>query len=286
MTLQRPASSPGSTMNTVTGELTYTNAGHNPTYIRKADGDLERLDTLHGPVVGAREGLAYKEDSVRIAKGDILLMYTDGVTEARNREKEFFEEQRLTALLSAQEFDSAEAVVEATVSGVRQFEDGADQFDDITVMALQFLKQPEAVEIPILDITLKNQLIEIDRFKDSFNAFSEENGIPTPIRRKLNMVFDELLNNVVSYAYQDDKAHDIGVRVEVAGERLVVLIADDGTPFNPFDADTPDTGLALEDRTLGGLGIHLVLKVMDKVAYQRRTDKNVLTLVKKLKTDK
>ncbi len=100
------------------------------------------------------------------------------------------------------------------------------------------------------------------------------------------MVFDELLNNVVSYAYQDDREHEIRVRVEVAGERLLVSIADDGIPFNPFDADTPDTGLALEDRTIGGLGIHLVLKVMDKVAYQRRTDKNVLTLVKKLNTDR
>jgi len=273
-------------LDTVTGKLVYTNAGHNPSFIRKADGNLERLDTLHGPVVGAREGLAYKEDSVQIAKGDILLMYTDGVTEARNPEKEFFEEHRLTALLSAQEFDSAEAVVQTTVSGVRQFEDGADQFDDITVMALQFLKQPAAAEIPVLDMTLKNELTEIDRFKESFNAFSEKNEIPTAIRRELNMVFDELLNNVVSYAYQDDKAHDIGVRVEVAGERLVVSIADDGIPFNPFDASTPDTGLALEERTLGGLGIHLVLKVMDKVAYKRGTDKNVLTLVKKLSTDR
>ena len=273
-------------LNTVTGELTYTNAGHNPTYIRKADGNIERLDTLHGPVIGARKGLAYKEDTVNIAKGDILLMYTDGVTEARNREKEFFEEQRLKDLLSAHEYDSAEAVVQTTVSEVKQFEDGADQFDDITVMALQFLKQPEAAESPVLDMTLKNQLTEIDRFKDSFNAFSEENEIPTAVRRELNMVFDELLNNVVSYAYQDDKEHEIGVRVEMAGERLLVSIADDGIPFNPFDAETPDTAHALEDRTIGGLGIHLVLKVMDKVAYQRRTDKNVLTLVKKLSTDR
>ena len=76
------------------------------------------------------------------------------------------------------------------------------------------------------------------------------------------------------------------MQVEASGERIVVSIADDGIPFNPFDADTPDTDLALEERTLGGLGIHLVLKVMDKVAYQRRTDKNVLTLVKKLSTDR
>jgi sigma-B regulation protein RsbU (phosphoserine phosphatase) len=181
-------------LDTVTGELVYTNAGHNPTYIRKANGNLERLDTLHGPVVGAREGLAYKEDRVPITKGDILLMYTDGVTEARNPEKEFFEEQRLTALLSAQEFDSAEAVVQTTVSGVKQFENGADQFDDITVLALQFLKQPEAAEIPVLDMRLKNQLTEIDRFKESFNTFSEENEIPTAVRRELNMVFDETMS--------------------------------------------------------------------------------------------
>ena len=269
-------------LDTVTGEMVYTNAGHNPTYIRRADGNSERLDTLHGPVVGAREGLAYKENRVRVGKDDIILMYTDGVTEARNPEKEFFEEQRLQDLLSVHEFESAEAVVEATVSAVKQFEDGADQFDDITVLALRFLRQPAADEIPLLDMTLKNQLTEIDRFKENFNSFSEENKIPTPIRREFNMVFDELLNNIISYAYQDDEEHEIEVRVEAAGERLVVSIADDGIPFNPFDAAKPDTGLALEERTLGGLGIHLVLKVMDKVAYQRRTDKNVLTLVKKL----
>jgi sigma-B regulation protein RsbU (phosphoserine phosphatase) len=269
-------------LNTVTGEMVYTNAGHNPSYIRKTDGDLERLDNLHGPVVGAKEGLAYKEDRVLLSKGDTLLMYTDGVTEARNLQKEFFEEERLKELLSGYEFDSAEAVVDTTVSAVKQFEDGADQFDDITVMALQFLRQPEVGEIPILDMTLKNELTEIDRFKESFNAFSEENGIPTQIRRELNVVFDDLLNNVVSYAYQDDEEHAIEVRVEAAGERMVASIADDGIPFNPFDADTPDTSLALEDRAIGGLGIHLILNVMDKVSYQRRTDKNVLTMVKKL----
>ena len=273
-------------LDTVTGEMVYTNAGHSPTYIRKADGNLERLDTLHGPVVGAKEGLAYKEDRVRVGKDDIILMYTDGVTEARNREKEFFEEQRLKDLLCAHEFDSAEAVVKATVSAVKQFEDGADQFDDITVLVLQFLRQPEAVEIPVLDMVLKNQLTEIDRFKESFNAFSEENDIPTPIRRELNIVFDELLNNVISYAYQDQEEHEIEVRVEATGERLVVSVSDDGIPFNPFDAEKPDTSLALEKRAIGGLGIHLVLNVMDKVAYQRRTDKNVLTMVKKLTGDK
>jgi sigma-B regulation protein RsbU (phosphoserine phosphatase) len=149
-------------------------------------------------------------------------------------------------------------------------------------MALQFLSQPEAVEIAVLDMTLKNQLTEIDRFKESFNIFSEENGFPTPIRRELNIVFDDLLTNIVSYAYQDDEEHEIEVRVEADGERIVVSISDDGIPFNPLDADTPDTSLSLEERKLGGLGIHLVRKLMDKVSYQRRITKNRLTLVKNI----
>jgi len=269
-------------LHTANGELIFTNAGHNPTLIRRADGAVERLDSLHGPVVGAREGLAYKEGFLNVAKDDILLMYTDGVTESQNREKEFYTEKRLINLLTANEYDAVEEVVQAIVTDVKKFEDGVDQFDDITVVALQYLRQPQAVETPVLAMTLKNQLTEIERFKNSFITFSNENDISTAIRREMSAVFDALLNNVISYAYQDDQEHEIEVRVEVAGERLLVSIADDGIPFNPFDAELPNNGFELNNRPNGGLGIHLVRNCMDKVAYQRRTDTNVLYLVKSL----
>jgi len=273
-------------LHVVTGEMIYTNAGHNPSLIRRADGAVERLDSLHGPVVGAREGLAYKEDVVYLAKDNILLMYTDGVTESQNREKSFYAEKRLTKLLAATDHDAVETVVQATVSDVKQFEDGADQFDDITVVALQYSRQPQAADAPVLDMKLKNQLTEIERFNNSFITFSDENKISTAIRREMSAVFDALLNNVVSYAYQDDQEHEIDVRVEVAGERLLVSIADDGVPFNPFDTEPPDTGFGLKDRPTGGLGIHRVRNFMDKVAYQRRTHTNLLYLVKSLARDR
>jgi anti-sigma regulatory factor (Ser/Thr protein kinase) len=73
--------------------------------------------------------------------------------------------------------------------------------------------------------------------------------------------------------------------VELSGDRLTVSITDDGIPFNPFGVETPDTKLSLEERKIGGLGVHLVRKVMDKAIYQRRVDKNVVTLVKELVTD-
>jgi sigma-B regulation protein RsbU (phosphoserine phosphatase) len=265
-----------------TGTLLYTNAGHNPPYIKQKNGDSKRMDNLHGPVIGAQPGLAYKEDSTRLAPQDILLMYTDGVTEARNREKEFFTEDQLVALLSSREYESMEELVQSTVAEVKRFEDGAEQFDDITVLAVQFSGQPGAAETQMLEMTLKNQLSELKQFKERFNAFAENNDFSKPLRREMNVVFDELLGNIINYAYTDEQEHTIEVRVEFFGDRLTVTIEDDGIPFNPLEKDTPDTELPLEERQIGGLGIHLVRNIMDKVSYQRRITKNRLTLVKNI----
>ena len=101
----------------------------------------------------------------------------------------------------------------------------------------------------------------------------------------MNIVFDEMLNNIISYAYHDEDEHEIEIRVELSENRLTVSIVDDGIPFNPIGVETPDTELSLEERKIGGLGIHLVRRVMDKVSYQRRIDKNIATLVKRLNTN-
>jgi len=272
-------------LNTKTGKFLYTNAGHNPPYIKRKDGSIEQIDQLHGPVAGAISGLTYKEDKTSLSKKDILLLYTDGITEARNREKEFFSDKRLAEVLSSFEDISAEDIVNSTVSEVKRFEDGADQADDITALAIQFLGIPEGTLPMILKMTIKNHLSEIGQVKKRFNTFSEQYGISTPIRRKMNMVFDEMLNNIISYAYHDEDEHDIEIKVELSENRLTVSIADDGIPFNPIGVEAPDTELSLEERKIGGLGIHLVRNLMDKVSYQRRIDKNIVTFVKHLNTD-
>jgi len=125
-------------------------------------------------------------------------------------------------------------------------------------------------------------LPEIAAVNENFEAFAEEFGVPRPIIMKFNLMFDEVLNNVISYAYSDDGDHDIEVRMELAGERLIVTIADDGVPFNPLSLATPRTDLALEDREIGGMGIHLVRNLIDDVTYHRRIDRNVLTLMSHL----
>jgi len=137
--------------------------------------------------------------------------------------------------------------------------------------------------VQLLELSVKNRVDEIVRVNQSFNAFAERHGIPAAVRRKIDVVFDELLNNIVSYAYHDDNEHIIDVRVELSSDRLAVTFTDDGIPFDPFASAAPDTALSLEERQSGGLGIHLVRNMMDEVSYSRRPDKNVVILVKHLK---
>jgi sigma-B regulation protein RsbU (phosphoserine phosphatase) len=266
-----------------TGEFSYANAGHNPPYIKRRYGALDRLDQIHGPVIGAVEDVSYQEGSGRLSLGDMFFLFTDGVTEAMNRQKQLYGEGRLVDLLSSRDHKSAETLTRAVADDVRVFEAGADQADDVTILSLQFFGAPEYVrQVVTLEINVQNRLAEIDRVNRQFNAFADAHSIPTRSARSINLVFDELLNNIVSYAFEDEESHVIRIRIELAGHRLAVTIRDDGIPFNPFALDRPDISLSIEEREIGGLGVHLVSNVMDEVSYSRLASDNVVTLVKYL----
>ncbi len=128
-------------------------------------------------------------------------------------------------------------------------------------------------------------MAEIAAVNEKLEAFAEEFRIPATIAMKFNVIFEELLNNIVTYAYSDDDEHDIEVRMGLAGKRLTVIIIDDGVPFNPLGAEAPDTDVSLEEREIGGLGIHLVRNLMDDVSYHRQIGRNVMTLVKHLEQE-
>ncbi|MCK5686666.1 SpoIIE family protein phosphatase, partial [bacterium] len=266
-------------LNLLTGELTYTNAGHNPSYIIRTEGVPDRLEIRHGPVIGARTGLAYKEDTISLGEGDTLFMYTDGVTEAHDRENALFGDKRLAELMASKKNEDVKKIALDVVAEVKTFEGDCDQYDDVTVMALKYQRKPVDVSVQ-LKMDIINDLSEIDRVKQDFSAFSEQNQIPTTIRRQFNLVFDELLNNIISYAYSDDKKHHIEVDIVLTHEKLTVSIADDGLPFNPFAGKAPDITIGLEERKIGGLGIHLVRSLVDKAIYHRKVDKNIVVLVK------
>ncbi|MCK5071676.1 MAG: ATP-binding protein, partial [Desulfocapsa sp.] len=117
---------------------------------------------------------------------------------------------------------------------------------------------------------------------DKFMEFAQNYEMSPKITTPICMAFDELLTNIISYAYEDGSEHEIDIKVSSLNDSFVVVISDDGLPFNPFTREDPDTELSVEDRDIGGLGIHLVKNLMDEVYYKRQVDKNVITLVKKI----
>ena len=268
-------------LNTNTGELIYSNAGHNPSYIISNENKkLTKLGDLHGPVIGAMEGMTYGETKLLLKKNDIVFSYTDGVTESHNINAELYSDPRLEELLENGDYDSSEKLVKIVIESVKEFEGEADQFDDITAMAIEYRHNPNTVSSIKSTIEIKNDLKQIATAIEWFEAFALENEMPFGIIQKINIAFDELLNNIISYGYDDEDVHQIDVEIELRSERLIIIIKDDGVPFNPFKKDPPDTMLSVEERMIGGLGIHLVKKLMDEYEYKRHTDKNIITLIK------
>jgi anti-sigma regulatory factor (Ser/Thr protein kinase) len=133
-----------------------------------------------------------------------------------------------------------------------------------------------------MQITIKNRLSDIALVQTALKQFADVRGISSHDVMKINLIVDELISNIVSYAYQDDGEHDIEIELGLADNRLSLAITDDGVPFDPSAKDSPDTAAPLEARPLGGLGIHLVKKIADDLSYQRRAGKNVVTAVKRV----
>lgn len=273
-------------LNIRNGDLLYTNAGHNPSYVKRADGTVEALKQIHGPIVGAMPGLTYKEASVKLERGDGILLYTDGVTEAMNAAGDLYSDPRLDKLVESMTFESTSRVTDTVMQDVVAFEADAERADDITILALTYNGVEEGKESRTLEIKISNDLAEIDRVNQEFGAFIEQWEIPAALGYKFSVAFDELLNNTISYAYQDDNEHQIDIRVDFTGGRLVVTIEEDGMPYNPFSREAPDTSLSLEEREIGGLGVHLVRKLMEEVSYHRKIDTNVITLVHRVDGDR
>ena len=120
-----------------TGLVDFTNAGHNPPYILHADGTVEMVKSECNLVLGALEGIDYKNGSLQLEPGDTLVMYTDGVTEAENKVQAQFENSRLEAVLAEMKGASSRQIVDTVNARVKEFSDGAPQSDDITQLVIR-----------------------------------------------------------------------------------------------------------------------------------------------------
>jgi sigma-B regulation protein RsbU (phosphoserine phosphatase) len=139
------------------GELQYTNAGHNPPYVRRADGSLEVLEGRHGMALGIADSAEFTTESAALREGDLLTLYSDGVTEAQNTNSELFDERRLEECLTDLTDPTAAAAGTELLARVMAFQGEAPQFDDITLLCLRFTTPVPAIlgdgQVPVALLT-------------------------------------------------------------------------------------------------------------------------------------
>jgi anti-sigma regulatory factor (Ser/Thr protein kinase) len=130
---------------------------------------------------------------------------------------------------------------------------------------------------------LKNDLSELEQLCQNCEEIGRDINISDKTIFEMNLALDELFTNIISYGFSDQQEHTIKINITIEGDQLQMRIEDDGVPFNPLESKTPDFQCGIEECKIGGLGIHLIRKMMDDVQYKRVSDKNILLLRRKIK---
>ena len=261
-----------------TGTLTYANAGHNPPYIIHADGTVESIDTKPNFVLGRKKGIRYKEHRMTLSPGDKIFLYTDGLTDSTDLGGRMFSEDRVRQILSSG-MDSKD-IIPGMMDSVDAFSKGAEQFDDITMLLVDFKKLQTSVysEGEEFPADSKGHDLALSYIEERL----KEGGCSEKVIKDMVLSASEIIANIDMYAYQDTEGGTIRVSADVVDRIATVTFRDRGPEYNPLERSTPDTEKRLKEHKIGGFGIFIVRKLMDDVRYKRVDDMNVLTIMKEI----
>ena len=264
-----------------TGHVDFVNAGHNPPLLWQ-DGSWEWLKQKSGLPFGLFDNLPYKAYSIECGIGDQFLLYTDGVTEAANTQMELFGEQRLLQVAQESYDLHPRALTTAVRRSVARYAAGAEQSDDITILALEVGVPPEVTAT----LTVLADVDELPRVNEFIHTELNRRLCPLRVQKQLDIAVEELFVNVARYAYPNATADEPGMAwisytYSADPPSVAVDIVDKGIPYNPLDKPDAVTPTNIEDVPIGGLGILMAKRSVDEMRYERVDDSNIVTIVKR-----
>ena len=267
-----------------TGRFRYCNAGHNaPVIIDGKTNEVKLLDVKPNLPVAILQNMKFELQETTISPDTIIFMYTDGLTEAENQEKELFGEEQMIEVLEKMGKKTAKEQIEGMMDAVHQHVKDAEQSDDLTMIAIKYQGKQEEMKF-YRKMTLHNNIRETPKIADFMDDIVGETGIDVGLSSSLNLALEEAVVNVMNYAYPKEQMGDIMIEAYADKNQIEFIITDNGVPFDPTASNTePDITAGIEERNIGGLGIFLVTHLMDEVKYKREDDKNILMLTKSIK---
>ncbi len=260
-----------------TGKLTYVNAGHNLPLIKRADGKFEFIKSPSNLVIGGIKGIKYESCTTELKQNDCILLYTDGVTEALNKDEEMFGEKRFIDFVNKPEFTHVyvEDLLNSINKKLTEFAQGTEQSDDITLLALKY----KAIVIPTEKKSYeanKNNMHDIVAWSEEY---CDKLKMDEMHKMKFSIAIEELFSNISNYAYPDASGNvEIELSTSAEKKEISAKFTDSGVPYNPLAKKDPNINLPAQDRQIGGLGILMVKKSMDSVSYSYENDLNILVI--------
>lgn len=267
--------------------LTYCNAAHNAPVMITTEGECSLLEVETNLPIGIEDRYNYNEQQVDFPPGSALLLYTDGLTEAmyfsNDGSRKLFGEQRVLHDVEKNSKASAIEVIDFLKQHVSVFADGTEQSDDLTMLFLRHGTAQEPGVDPSRRLIMKNEMSEVGRLRAFFFSVCREHGIDDENAKTLNLALEEWVANVINYAYPKGMRGHVEVTADVSDDVLTFVIKDHGAAFDPTQHEEVDIDAELDERAIGGLGIHLIRTIMDTVEYQRTSDGyNRLVLTKRI----
>lgn len=229
------------------------------------------LKQQNGTLLGLFDDIELVDETVTLAPGESLLVFTDGVTEAVDKNKAFLGDAAFAERLSARApFASAQSVVDATTQIVDAHAAGREQFDDLTALALTHTPPtPAEKSLPIAGAhEVPADITSMDIVKEAIFA----TGADGPLKRRTTLAVEEAFANVVSYS----GATHAWYAVEEMPAGLSVTLVDDGDAFDLTTAEAPDPDF--EDLEFGGMGMRLVRDLASDVSYRYEDGLNILLI--------
>ncbi len=267
------------------GLFTYASGGHDaPILIRNSQARYLELETL--PPLGLYEDSDFIQQQELLYANDLLLLYTDGITEAMNGEGRLFSDTRLLQMIAAYPPTNTTRAVRTIEHFCQQFVAGATQSDDITLLALQYLPVNRLLQItnPMeWQLTINSQLTGLTDVKRNLGNILREANLTLSLIENCQLIAEEVLVNIIEYGYGDGTDNLIDLWIEKRQDYLIMTFEDRAKPFNPLiNIIAPNLNADDIDRPIGGLGFFLVQELAEKVDYNYCEGKNILTVTQKL----
>lgn len=244
-------------------KLEYVNCGHEPILMKK-NNLYDTIEEKGGIPLGLVTDFEYESDYISLNEGDAFFLYTDGVSEAQDKDSNLFGLENIKQNLNILSDLPISFLTKEMLKVVLDYETGHEQDDDICIISFQY---------KIHSTKIKNDINEMEKVADFVNETLKD--YPEEFVSEIQIMLDELVSNIIYYGYKD-KDEDIFVQIAKNKKEVTISLFDQGVEFNPFEKESQES----DGSKVGGLGIHIVNNLSSSRSYKRVNDTNIIVISK------